>query len=115
MTGCCREQTPQNWRQRYRQTRQRYPRDHVDDVVIPEIDRRYDQSRHQRNQSRKKFFLPFFPCVKEGHERNGCVAAREGIGLVFFKGVQRSLNLFDEWVNLQALGLEMVERKAGPD
>ena len=43
------------------------------------------------------------------------MAAREGIGLVFFESVQRILNCFDERGNLQVPGLEMAERKAGPD
>ena len=43
------------------------------------------------------------------------MAAREGIGLVFFEGVQRILNRFDEWGNLQVPCLEMAECKAWPD
>src|SRR6185369_1608985 len=44
-----------------------------------------------------------------------CMAAREGIGLVFFESVKRLLNLFDEWGNLQVCTLKMAECKAGPD
>jgi hypothetical protein len=87
-----REQAPQSRRQRYRQARQHYPRDDVDDVVIPEIDRRDDQPRYHRDQNCKKPFLPFFPSVIETEQRNGGMAAGESIGLVFFETVQRILN-----------------------
>ena len=43
------------------------------------------------------------------------MAARKGIGLVFFEGVQGLLNVCDEGGNLQVPGLEMAERKAGSD
>jgi hypothetical protein len=67
-SGATREQTPQSGRQRNRQAGQGYPRDHVDDVVIPEIDRRDDQPRYQRNQDREEYFLPLFPCVIEAEQ-----------------------------------------------
>jgi len=105
----------QTGRQRQRKSGQRCSGDHVNNIVIPEVDRGDDQSGYQGGQHRKEYVFPLFPGVIEAYERNGGMPAREGVGLVFFEGIECVLNHSYEVGNLQVPGLEMAERKAGPD